>query len=167
MAVLSVVPLFTQSVITFFSLYRGQRYIIIKYNYIIIIFVELLKATGSLTPKVFMSDDAPAFWNAWIKIMSPISKFHLLCKCHIDNNWRKNFKKNGGSLTTKAYVYKTLHVLLDESNITEFENLFSSFLCKLEEEPAMHNYRAYEKKNQRLDALLWHLLKLTSFCSTN
>jgi len=86
---------------------------------------------------------SPAFWNAWIKIMSPILKFHLLCKCHIDNNWRKNFKKNGGSLTTKAYVYKTLHVLLDESNITEFENLFSSFLCKLEEEPAMHNYRAY------------------------
>ncbi|CAI6354418.1 unnamed protein product [Macrosiphum euphorbiae] len=90
-----------------------------------------------------MSDDAPAFWNAWIKMMSPIPKFHLLCKWHIDNNWRKNLKKIDGSQTTKAYVYKTLRVLLDESDTTEFENLLSSFQCKLEEEPAMHNFKAY------------------------
>ncbi|KAL4130861.1 hypothetical protein QTP88_008240 [Uroleucon formosanum] len=166
-----------------------------------VFFSKIKEVTGSLTPNVFMSDDAPAFWNAWIKIMSPIPKFHLLCKWHIDNNWRKNLKKIDGSLTTKAYVYKTLRVLLEESDITEFENLLSSFLCKLEEEPAMHNFKAYfvstyvhrkklwaacyrrqamintnmvleafhktlkhvylkGKKNQRLDALLWHLLKV-------
>ncbi|KAF0750263.1 SWIM-type domain-containing protein [Aphis craccivora] len=51
---------------------------------------KIKEATGYLTSNVFMSDDAPAFWNAWIKIMSPIPKFHLLCKCHIENNRRKN-----------------------------------------------------------------------------
>ncbi|XP_022168117.1 uncharacterized protein LOC111032183 [Myzus persicae] len=166
-----------------------------------VFFSKIKEVTGSLTPNVFMSDDASAYWNAWIKIMSPIPKFHLLCKWHIDNNWRKNLKKIDGSITTKAYVYKTLRVLLDESDITEFETLLSSFLCKLEEEPAMHNFKAYfqstyvhrkklwaacyrrqamlntnmvleafhktlkhvylkGKKNQRLDALLWHLLKV-------
>ncbi|KAE9523139.1 hypothetical protein AGLY_016453 [Aphis glycines] len=108
-----------------------------------VFFSKIKEVTGSFTPNVFMSDDAPAFWNAWIKIMSPIPEFHILCKWHIDNNWRKNLKKIDGSLTTKAYVYKTLRILLDESNIIEFENLLSFFLCKLEEEFAMHNFRAY------------------------
>jgi len=55
-----------------------------------VFFSKIKEATGFLTPNVFMSDDAPAFWNAWIKIVSPIPKFHILCKWHIDNNWSKN-----------------------------------------------------------------------------
>jgi len=43
-----------------------------------VFFSKIKEVTGSLTPNVFMRDDAPAFWNAWIKIMSPIPKFHLL-----------------------------------------------------------------------------------------
>jgi len=47
---------------------------------------KIKEVIGSLTPNdVFMSDDTPAFWNAWIKIMYPIPKFYFLCKCHIDN----------------------------------------------------------------------------------
>jgi len=46
--------------------------------------------------------------------MSPIPKFLILCKWHIDNNWSKNLKKIDGSQTTKAWVYKTMRVLLDK-----------------------------------------------------
>jgi len=165
-----------------------------------VFFSKIKEAIDCFAPNVFMSDDAPAFWNAWIKTMYPIPKFHLLCKWHIDNNWRKNLKKIAGPQTVKAYIYKTLRVLLEEPNETQFETLLDSFLCKLKEEPALHNFKAYfvnhyvnrkklwaacyrhqvmlntnmvleafhktlkyvylkAKKNQRLDVLLWHLLK--------
>lgn len=165
-----------------------------------VFFSKIKEVMGCLTPNVFMSDDAPAFWNAWINIMWPIPQHRLLCKWHIDNNWRKNLKKISGSQNVKAYVYKTLRVLLEEPNETQFEELLTSFLCKLEEEPALHNFKTYfertyvhrkklwaacyrhqvmlntnmvleafhktlkhvylkGKKNQRLDVLLWHLLK--------
>ena len=43
----------------------------------------------------------------------------------------------------KAYIYKTLRVLLEKPNETQFEMLFNSFLCKLEEELALHDFKAY------------------------
>ncbi|XP_029348723.1 uncharacterized protein LOC103311925 [Acyrthosiphon pisum] len=165
-----------------------------------VFFSKIKEVMGCFTPNVFMSDDVPAFWNAWINIMWPIPQHRLLCKWHIDNNWRKNLKKISGSQNVKAYVYKTLRVLLEEPNETQFEELLNSFLSKLEEEPALHNFKTYfertyvhrkklwaacyrhqvmlntnmvleafhktlkhvylkGKKNQRLDVLLWHLLK--------
>lgn len=90
-----------------------------------------------------MSDNAPAYWNSWIKTMPPIPKFNLLCKWHVDNNWRKNIKKIDSSQTVKSYIYKTLRVLLEKADETEFEKLLNSFLCKLEEEPPMQNFKTY------------------------
>ncbi|XP_022169811.1 uncharacterized protein LOC111033408, partial [Myzus persicae] len=165
-----------------------------------VFFSKIKEVVGCLAPSVFMSDDAPAFWNAWTKTMSPTPKFHLLCKWHIDNNWRKNLKKIAGTQTVKAYIYKTLRVLLEEPDVTQFEHLLNLFLGKLEEEQALHSFKAYfvshyvhrkqlwaacyrqeamlntnmvleafhktlkyvylkGKKNQRLDILLWNLLK--------
>ncbi|XP_050311335.1 uncharacterized protein LOC126746956 isoform X1 [Anthonomus grandis grandis] len=46
----------------------------------------------ALCPNVFMSDMAEAFFNAWIKIMSP-PKFRLYCSWHVDQAWRKNLSK--------------------------------------------------------------------------
>ncbi|KAE9536192.1 hypothetical protein AGLY_007415 [Aphis glycines] len=64
------------------------------------------------------------------------------CKWHVDNNWRKNLKIVGPQ-TVKAYIYKTLHVLLEEEpDVTWFEKL-NFFLEKLEEEPTLHNFKAY------------------------
>lgn len=132
--------------------------------------------------------------------MFPTPKFHLLCKWHVDNNWRKNLMKIAGTQTVKAYIYKTLCILLEEPNVTQFETLLNLFLGKLKEEPALHSFKAYfvshyvhrkqlwaqcyrheamlntnmvleafhktlkyvylkRKKNQRLDILLWNLLK--------
>lgn len=44
--------------------------------------------------------------------------------------------------------YKTLRVLLDKSDKTEFENVLSCFLCKLENEPAMQNFKKYYVSTQ-------------------
>ncbi|KAF0754169.1 SWIM-type domain-containing protein [Aphis craccivora] len=160
----------------------------------------IVEVVGCLGSSVFMTNDAPAFWNEWTKTMSPSPKFHLLCKWHIDNNWRKNLKKIAGPQTVEAYVYKTLRVLLEEPDVTQFEKLLNLFLGKLEEEPTLHSFKTYflshyvhrkqlwaacyrheamlntnmvleafhktlkyeylkGEKNQRLDILLWNLLK--------
>lgn len=57
-------------------------------------------------------------------------------------------KNIDGSQTTKAYIHKTLRVLLDKSDNTEFENVLSCFLCKLENEPAMQNFKKYYVSTQ-------------------
>lgn len=102
-----------------------------------------------------MSDDAPAFWNAWISTMPSIPKFHLLCKWHVDNNWRKNLKKIHGSQTVKAYIYKTLRVLLEEPDELEFERLLNYFLSKLDQEPEMRNFKIYFENTYVNRKKLW------------
>lgn len=43
----------------------------------------------------------------------------------------KSQKKLVGKQTVEAYIYKTLRVLIEEPNETQFERLLNSFLCKL------------------------------------
>ncbi|KAL4143387.1 hypothetical protein QTP88_005724 [Uroleucon formosanum] len=40
-----------------------------------VFFLKIQEAIGCLAPNVFMSDDAPALWNAWIKTMYPSGGF--------------------------------------------------------------------------------------------
>lgn len=44
---------------------------------------------GNITVAVFMSDDEPAFYNAWSEIMGPAKK-QILCTWHVLRNWMKN-----------------------------------------------------------------------------
>ncbi|KAF0688406.1 SWIM-type domain-containing protein, partial [Aphis craccivora] len=90
--------------------------------------VHMKEVISCLTPNVFMSDDAPAFWNAWINIMWPIPQHHLL-----------------------YYFYKTLRVLLEEPNETQFEELLNFFL----EEPALHNFKTYFERTYLHRKKLW------------
>ena len=45
-------------------------------------FESLRNSIGIIKPVVFMSDDEPAFYNAWSSIMGPTSK-QLLCTWHV------------------------------------------------------------------------------------
>lgn len=47
--------------------------------------------------KVFMSDDAPAYANAWRSVMPEPEKL-LLCAWHADKNWRKQIAGVHGQL---------------------------------------------------------------------
>ncbi|KAJ8983629.1 hypothetical protein NQ317_004267 [Molorchus minor] len=58
------------------------------------IFFECIKITcGILKPEIFMSDMANAFFNAFIKVMTP-PMYRLYCSWHVDRAWRKKFRKN-------------------------------------------------------------------------
>jgi len=50
------------------------------------LFFEKIKVkVGIINSKVFMSDDAPAFYNAWSGVMGNV-KHQLLCSWHVNKN---------------------------------------------------------------------------------
>ena len=67
---------------------------------------------GILNAKVFMSDDAPVFINAWKSVMGQV-EHPLLCTWHVDRAFRQNLGKIQGS-ENKVVVYKLLRTLLEE-----------------------------------------------------
>ncbi|XP_050065717.1 uncharacterized protein LOC126554715, partial [Aphis gossypii] len=78
------------------------------------LFFDVVKSkVGQIQSIVFMSDDAPAFYNAWVNVMGPATH-KLLCTWHIDRNWRQNLNKITGGHEKKALD------LLDDPNTNTF-----------------------------------------------
>lgn len=75
---------------------------------------------GQIQSKVFMSDDALAFYNGWSSVMGAVTH-KLLCTWHIDRNWCQNLNKISGVTEKKAIVYKTLRVLLQQTSVEDFQ----------------------------------------------
>lgn len=90
-------------------------------------FDKIKKKVGYICTRIFMSDDAPAFYNAWLCIMGNV-EHRLLCTWHVDKNWRKNLNKICGGQEKKILVYKTLRALLQISDINKFEESLHKFL---------------------------------------
>ena len=57
------------------------------------LFSEIKAVLGNLEPKVFMTDDAAAYWNAFEATMDCPKTKRLLCIWHVDKNWRKKLKE--------------------------------------------------------------------------
>lgn len=68
-------------------------------------FKAVKEKTGAITPEVFMSDDAQAFYNAWQEVMGD-AKRRLLCAWHVDKNWRESIKKHVPDKQLQAFTYK-------------------------------------------------------------
>lgn len=108
-------------------------------------FEKIKEAVGIIKPEMFMSDDFPSYYNAWNAINEQPT-FHLLCKWHVIQNWRKNLdklqeavkekntkKKQKSKNKTRPYVMKNLYVLIDATDENEFLALLEGFLIKLDE----------------------------------
>lgn len=61
--------------------------------------------TGQVTANAFMSDDAPAFFNAWKNVMGE-PKHCLLCAWHIDKNWQERIKRHIRDANLQAFTHK-------------------------------------------------------------
>ncbi|KAF8774308.1 uncharacterized protein LOC129985173 [Argiope bruennichi] len=96
---------------------------------------------GVINTNVFMSDDAPEFYNAWEVVMGP-TQHYLLCTWLVDKNWRKNLAKIN-SRFKKITVYKTLRVLLKEPNLQSFTEMERNFVKLLEDDPDTRKFKKY------------------------
>ncbi|XP_050507538.1 uncharacterized protein LOC126885154 [Diabrotica virgifera virgifera] len=94
-------------------------------------FFSVLKIkVGVIKTEIFMSDDAPEFYNAWINIMK-VPTHRLLCIWHVDRNWRKNLQKVNGDQATKGMVYKCLRMVMESTDVNKFHMLLNSVLHEL------------------------------------
>jgi len=76
-----------------------------------------------------MSDDEPAFYNAWNCVMGSVEK-QLLCTWHVLRNWSKNLNKIH-SHDKKTIVFKTLKALLHETDEKAFSAELSQVISQL------------------------------------
>lgn len=93
-----------------------------------IFFKAILQKTHIFSPEVFMSDDAPAFFNAWRNVMGQPKK--QLCAWHIDKNWKQGLLKIK-NIEKRNEVYKFLRLLLEELDVEKFHQLLERFLNDL------------------------------------
>ncbi|XP_050064830.1 uncharacterized protein LOC126553754 [Aphis gossypii] len=117
---------------------------------------------GIIKSKVFMSDDAPAFYNAWVNVMGP-AEHRLLCTWHVDRNWRDNLSKISGGSEKKSLVYKTLRVLLQMISIDEFKISLDQFINDLLADKDTEAFGSYFVQHYSKRTEVWaycYLMKL-------
>lgn len=101
---------------------------------------------GQIQSKMFMSDDAPAFYNARANVMGSVTH-KLLCTWHIDRIWRQNLNKITGGHEKKALVYKTLRVMLQITSVDEFQNCLQQTIQDLLDDTNTNTFGLYFKRH--------------------
>ncbi|XP_029348452.1 uncharacterized protein LOC115034976 [Acyrthosiphon pisum] len=110
-------------------------------------FTKIKDRTGNINTKVFMSDDDPAFYNAWCNVMGN-AEHKLLCSWHVYHSWRKQIQtKIKGSFEKKTYVYKTLKILTHETNVEDFENMLAGTSDELRDDNDTKEFYHYFQCN--------------------
>jgi len=117
-------------------------------------FNQIKTKVGIIKSKVFMSDDAPAFYNAWVGVIGP-AEHRLLCTWHVDRNWRDNLRKISGGSEKKSLVYKTLRVLLQIISIDEFKISLDQFINDLLEDKDTEAFGSYFVQHYSKRSEVW------------
>ncbi|CAG9837716.1 unnamed protein product [Diabrotica balteata] len=112
---------------------------------LVLFFSEIMKQTGIIKCKAFMSDMAEAYFNAWLQTMGAPDK-RLYCTWHVDKAWRKNINSKIISKKTRALVYKQLRVLLQERDEKAFERMIIKFLHDQSQNSDMSEFFQYFKQ---------------------
>jgi len=111
------------------------------------VFLEHVRAAvgGPVNGAVLMTDDAPAYVNAWTTVMEP-PDHHILSTWDTDRFWRKNFSKINQSTEFKADVFKRLRALLETDNKEKFHCLLESFFLDMEADESMTEFLLYFRR---------------------
>ena len=119
-----------------------------------IFFNAIKNKAGGIQTKIFMSDDAPAYYNAWQQCMGPAAH-QLLCSWHVDRSWRKNLFRINASIKKKLMVYKTICVLMHETNETKFKQMLENTLKLLLEDEETKLFGVYFRDTYAKRTQLW------------
>lgn len=97
-----------------------------------------------LQPKVFMSDDDDSFYNTWKQVIGSVPN-RLLCTWHIDRAWRNQLQRKILNVEKRALVYKSLRVLLQATDIEEFQVLLKGFMQEIMADNETSSFGEYFK----------------------
>lgn len=85
------------------------------------VFKELKKAKIlTTTTKVFMSDMAAEFYNAWRSVMGDAEDV-LYCSWHVDQRWRRKTQEQVKGVYNKAEVYRGMITIRNILDVEWFE----------------------------------------------
>ncbi|XP_035224085.1 uncharacterized protein LOC118196736 [Stegodyphus dumicola] len=108
------------------------------------IFFSLIKGKilENFTPKIFMSDDAPAFYNAWVDIFGAGPK-KLLCAWHVEKAIRVKIQALIKDKELACQVYKSVIVLLREKDERKFQIIFKHLSCMFDSDDNVSLFGKY------------------------
>ncbi|GFY25682.1 uncharacterized protein TNCV_3060151 [Trichonephila clavipes] len=86
-----------------------------QYGYLLTTVMEIRNRLTHLQPKVFMSDDDPAFWNAWQRVFGDV-KYNLLCSWHVSRSWNRNLSSKKFPCTVENVSNETTLTIDEDSN---------------------------------------------------
>jgi len=113
-----------------------------------------------------MTDDAPAFYNAWVSVMGSV-EHRLLCTWHVDRNWRQNLCKISGEPEKKALVYKTLGILLQTTSVEQFSSYLQNVIRDLKDDDTNRFGMYFEKYYSRRPEVWTYFFRLRLGINTN
>lgn len=137
-------------------------------THIIEIFLTVIRdSLGKvLQPRLFMSDMAEEFFNAWIRIMSQ-PEYHLFCTWHVDRAWRKNLSKIT-SREKRAEIYKVLRTLLQETDKQAFHSMLVKSISLMKSETDCKIFGEYFEREYEGSASKWaYCYRLHAGLNTN
>lgn len=117
-------------------------------------FFNCVKAALSrnLNPRIFMSDDAVMFQNAWVNVFGPCSQY-LLCAWHVDRAWQKHLTSLKREI--RDDVYKTLKSLMYELDSNTFKIMIDNFIEMLKEDTNTKDFYNYFKQYYYPRCQMW------------
>jgi hypothetical protein len=106
----------------------------------------------NLNVKVFMSDDAPMFYNAWEVVFGPCQK--LLCAWHVDRAWKGHLNSIKDE-KKKEEIYKVLKTIMFELNENLFNKMLQKFIEELSDDADTQEFNKYFMKYYYGRARMW------------
>lgn len=123
-------------------------------SYVLSIFFDCIKTeTGKISPKVFMSDLAEPFYNAWVSTMG-VPTMRLYCTWHVVRAWQKNIHAKVTDKEKQKEVYNILRALLEERDIAAFNVMLPAALKWLQND-GTSEFADYFRQNYACKAKFW------------
>ncbi|XP_068082106.1 uncharacterized protein [Anabrus simplex] len=114
---------------------------------------HIFRQTETITPEVFMSDMAEAFYNSWCEVMGPPKK-RLFCAWHVDRAWRKNLTKIKTS-EKQVEMYKLVRTIMQERDPDTFSILLNEGLKIMNNDPDTAEFGNYFQNSYVSCKELW------------
>ncbi|GFW10124.1 uncharacterized protein TNCV_2569081 [Trichonephila clavipes] len=109
-------------------------------------FKEIRNRLTHLQPNVFMSDDDPAFWNAWQGVSGDV-KYNLLCSWHVSRSWNRNLSSIVKDPELRKEMKNKLTTLVSEIDESTFERIYDDFVQNYTKNEESKNVVEYFVKN--------------------
>ncbi|KAL1450403.1 hypothetical protein WDU94_002774 [Cyamophila willieti] len=122
-------------------------------NTIQIFFQKVQEACGTMKTNIFMTDDDPAYYNAWRNVMGE-ADHQLLCAWHILKNWNEKIK-NTIPQEERVMIFEILRNIMKETSEDRFHVLLNAFLQKMGTDSKKQVFLDYFKKHYVNRAHVW------------